>query len=220
MMITQDIYQVGGPGLTAGEDAAIYLIVDNGQAALVDAGCGNQNQRLLGNIEACGIDPQAVQLVLLTHCHFDHTGGAEALRLRLGCQIVAHELDVPYLEAGDDEVTAASWYGESLLPFQIDCKLAGARQEIVLGRKTITAIHMPGHSPGSVAYLIEAGGLKVVFGQDVHGPLDRRLLSNRRDYQNSLKRLMDLEADILCEGHFGIFKGKNEVRRFIASYMA
>lgn len=31
--------------------------------------------------------------------------------------------------------------------------------------------------------------------------------------------MMDLDADILCEGHFGILCDKNEVRRFIDSYM-
>jgi len=44
--------------------------------------------------------------------------------------------------------------------------------------------------------------------------------SNLNDYLNSLQFMMDLNADILCEGHFGIFYVKNEVRRFIASYMS
>jgi hypothetical protein len=30
---------------------------------------------------------------------------------------------------------------------------------------------------------------------------------------------MSLEADILCEGHYGVIKGKNEVRHFIESFM-
>ena len=40
MQITGEIHQVGGGELTAPEDAAIYPINFNGQAALVDAGCG------------------------------------------------------------------------------------------------------------------------------------------------------------------------------------
>ncbi len=62
-------------------------------------------------------------------------------------------------------------------------------------------------------------GLKVVFAQDVHGPLHPSLLSSREDYLDSLQRLLDLDADILCEGHFGIFRGKEAVRDFIRQFM-
>jgi glyoxylase-like metal-dependent hydrolase (beta-lactamase superfamily II) len=61
----------------------------------------------------------------LTHCHFDHTGGAERLRKDLGSKIVAHALDAVYLESGDSEVTAASWYGSRMNPLPVDIKLTG-----------------------------------------------------------------------------------------------
>ena len=83
MHITGEIDQVGGGQLTAPEDAAIYLINFNGQAALVDAGSGRALPRLLDNIRACGVDPDQIEYLLLTHCHFDHTGGAQALRQQL-----------------------------------------------------------------------------------------------------------------------------------------
>lgn len=66
---------------------------------------------------------------------------------------------------------------------------------------------------------MESDGLKVLFGQDVHGPLHPELRSNLGDYRNSFQFLISLEADILCEGHFGIFRGKDEVRRFISLYL-
>ena len=43
--------------------------------------------------------------------------------------------------------------------------------------------------------------------------------SNLHDYQKSMQKLMDHEADILCEGHFGIFQPKDEVKKYILSYM-
>lgn len=46
----------------------------------------------------------------------------------------------------------------------------------------------------------------------MHGPLHPALLSNA-DYQASLQRLIDLDADVLCEGHYGIFKGRQEIGR-------
>ena len=80
MHITGEIDPVGGGKLTAPEDAAIYLINFNGHAALVDAGCGRAQPQLLDNIRAGGVDPEQIEYLLLTHCHFDHTGGAQARR--------------------------------------------------------------------------------------------------------------------------------------------
>ena len=219
MKITSEIFQVGGGQLTVSEDASIYLVNFNGKAAIIDSGCGRSINFLLDNIEKCNIKTDQIQYILLTHCHYDHTGGAKKLQDKLKCKIVAHELDSLYLESGDNEVTAASWYGSFIQPFNVDIKLKGHEERIELGKGEIKAIHIPGHSPGSVAYLCESDGLKVLFGQDVHGPLDSRLLSNKEDYLQSLKRLLSLEADILCEGHFGIFHGKDRVRKFIESYI-
>jgi len=201
------------------EDAAIYLINFDGHAALVDAGCGHSQKKLLSNIKSCGISLKQIKHLLITHCHFDHTGGIQTLKEVISFKTIAHALEAPFLEQGDDTVTAAKWYGASINPIRIDRKLHGTRENIELGEKKIEAIHTPGHSPGSVVYLAESEGLKVLFGQDVHGPINPLILSNPDDYQRSLKLLISLEADILCEGHFGIYEGKTEVKRFIESFL-
>jgi len=175
MKITNDIYQVGGEGHTSPRDAAIYLLAWDGHAALVDAGCGGQTGRLLDNVQACGVTWEQIELLLITHCHFDHAGGAAELKQRLGLIVVAHTLDAEFIETGDDEVTAASWYGASLTPVVVDRRLSRPKEEIQLGEGTVEALHLPGHSPGSLVYLVESDGQRVLFGQDVHGPLDRRL---------------------------------------------
>lgn len=219
MKITDEIFQVGGSGLTSPEDAAIYLICFDGHAALVDAGCGYAPERLLANIRLQGILPEQTEYLLLTHCHFDHTGGAAFLREHLGCRVVMHESDAPFLEQGNSSVTAASWYGASIKPCTVDWKIAGSAGDILLGKRNIQAIHIPGHSPGSLAFLAESQGLKVLFGQDVHGPLAPALLSNASQYRKSLELLLSLEADILCEGHYGVCRGKNAVAKFIRSFL-
>jgi glyoxylase-like metal-dependent hydrolase (beta-lactamase superfamily II) len=205
MEITSEIFEVGGPHLTSPEDGAIYLIKFGNQSALVDAGCGNATGRLFSNIVKCGTDPHHLKYLLITHCHYDHTGGAAELKRRTGLEIVAHELDAPFLEAGDSVVTAANWYGKKLKPFQVDRKIVGSSEDILLGGRKIAAVHTPGHSPGSVVYLTESDGLKVLFAQDVHGPLDPGFLSNQKDYRESLKILLAIGADILCEGHYGVY---------------
>ena len=217
--ITRDIYQVGGPGLTAPQDAAIYLIRYGHSAALIDSGCGTGHTELLSNIRTCGTDPETIEYIFLTHCHFDHAGGAKRLRDELDCQVVAHQLDAHFIERGDDVVTAAVWYGATMLPTVVDRKIRGPEEKIILSDKAIRAIHAPGHSPGSMVYAMESDGIKVVFAQDVHGPLHPDLLSDPRDYQQSLRRLISFEADILCEGHFGVYPGKDAVHRFITSFI-
>ena len=219
MEITHEIYQVGGSGLTSMEDAAIYLISVGGHGALVDAGCGRVQERLFKNIRDCGVDLEHIEYLLITHCHYDHTGGIKGIKEKTSCRVVAHELEAEYLEHGDDVVTAAKWYGSSLEPVHVDIKVKGDQEEIDLGGRKIKAIHVPGHSPGSMVYVTESKGVKILFGQDVHGPLDPSLLSNREDYIKSLNLLLSLEADVLCEGHFGIFRGKEEVADYIRSFL-
>ena len=38
-------------------------------------------------------------------------------------------------------------------------------------------------------------------------------------WRESMNKLLALNADILCEGHFGIYDGKDKVRRYIESYV-
>lgn len=219
MKITSEIYQVGGGHFTSPQDAAIYLINFGGHAALVDAGCGGDLEKLLTNIRSHGVQPGQVEYLLITHCHFDHTGGAKALKDRLSCRIAVHEADAPFLEEGNNAVTAADWYGASIEPFSADLVLTAARSSIELGGRLIQAIHTPGHSPGSVVYLTESDGLKILFAQDVHGPLHRSFLSDREQYLRSLELLLSFDADILCEGHYGIYEGKKKVADFIRQFL-
>lgn len=215
--ITPEVYQVGGAGLTHANDAAIYLVAVSGGAALIDAGCGRGSDLLLLNLEAAGVAPDEIDFLLLTHCHYDHTGGAAALRRRFGWRVALHTDEVAYLSKGDNDVSAAAWYGDELTPCPVDLPLVDG-QELRIGERALRAIHIPGHSPGSLAYLVESAGQRVVFAQDVHGPLHPSLLSNRADYQASLGKLAALEADILCEGHYGVFVGRREVAQFIARF--
>jgi glyoxylase-like metal-dependent hydrolase (beta-lactamase superfamily II) len=217
--ILHHLWQVGGEDLTAPGDAAIYLIRFGDQAALIDAGCGRAHARLTANIDRCLGGQARLTRLLLTHCHFDHCGGADAVRRTYGCSIVAHALDAVFLEAGDSDVTAASWYGAKMDPLPVDIKLDLPETRLPVGSGTITARHWPGHSPGSMIYFTRVDDRLVLFGQDVHGPIHPSLKSDARCYQASLRQILQLDADLLLEGHFGIIEGKAAVRRFIRSYM-
>jgi hypothetical protein len=72
--ILHHLWQVGGEGLTAPGDAAIYLIRLGDRAALIDAGCGGAHAKLTANIDDCLGGQAILSHLLLTHCHFDHCG--------------------------------------------------------------------------------------------------------------------------------------------------
>jgi len=219
MEITPNLWQVGGGKLTGPGDAAIYLIRFGTRAALIDAGCGDAHGRLTRNIDACLPKGVFLEYLFLTHCHYDHTGGAAAVRDTYGCRIVAHTLDAAYLENGNNRVTAASWYGASMPSLSIDQHITEQTQTFAVGSGHLTAYHCPGHSPGSIVLLSRLANQTVLFGQDIHGPLHTDLRSDRRQYQRSLKFIANLEADLLCEGHFGIYRGKSQVKQFIGGYL-
>ena len=218
--IKDNLWQVGGQGLTDPADGAAYLVRFGDKAALVDAGSGRNQAKLMENIAECLEPDMQLEYLLLTHCHSDHTGGARAVRDEYGCRIVAHELDAVYLESGDDRVTGAALNRVSVERFSIDIRLEGQESTITVGSGTVTAIHSPGHSPGSVVYTTNIDGQLILFGQDIHGPLHSELLSDEEQYLASLKRLLDLKADMLLEGHFGIFETEPEVREFIEFWIA
>jgi glyoxylase-like metal-dependent hydrolase (beta-lactamase superfamily II) len=218
--IKNNLWQVGGRGLTDPADAAIYLVRFGDKAALIDAGSGRDHPQLRKNIDECLERNVQLEYLLLTHCHFDHTGGAQVVRDEYGCRIVAHELDAIYLESGDSSVTGAALCGARLEPFAIDIRLQGQESILAIGSGTMTAIHCPGHSPGSVVYTTDIDGQLILFGQDIHGPIRSELLSDVEQYLASLARLVNLEADLLLEGHCGIFQTKQEVREFIQDWIS
>lgn len=216
--ITSQVHQVGGQGLTAPDDAAQYLVQSGREAALIDAGTGEGLDRLLLNLESLGVELGQVRYLLLTHCHYDHSGGAAELRRRFGWPVAIHALDAPYLESGDNRVSAANWYGARLTPCPVD-RLLAEGDRLPLGEIMIEVLHIPGHSPGSAAFLVTSDGRRVLIGQDLHGPLHPELRSDREQYQASLRRLRGLGADILCEGHYGVFIGTLAVVRFIERFI-
>jgi hypothetical protein len=60
---------------------------------------------------------------------------------------------------------------------------------------------------------------RVLFGQDIHGPFDPSFGSDVAAFRVSMQEVVALEADILCEGHYGVYRGRDEVRRFIHEHL-
>jgi len=215
--ILRDIYIVGGPDITDGRDGCVYLLNFEG-LILIDTGAGWSVDRIVKNIGSLGLDAKKLSKIILTHCHIDHIGGVPELRRRFGCKVYIHRLDAPPLENGDSVLTAASWYKTSFPPTPVDVKFSVPEEIVKIGQEKIVCLHTPGHTPGSICIYLDRDGKRVLFAQDLHGPLLSEFGSDLQDWDRSTQRLLDLQADILCEGHFGIYKTKKEVRDYILFY--
>ena len=215
--IIKDIYIVGGPDITDGRDGCIYLI-NLGELILIDTGAGWSVDKIINNINKLGLSSKDLNKVILTHCHIDHIGGVPEIKKRFGSKIYIHKLDAPPLETGDQILTAASWYQTTFPPTPVDVKFNLPEEVLTIGEQKIVCLHTPGHTPGSISIYLDKEGKRILFGQDLHGPLLSEFGSNLEDYGRSTKKLLDLDADILCEGHFGIYKTKKDVKNYILSY--
>lgn len=217
--IISGVYLIGGPNVTRPDDAAVYLIDFTGDLVLIDAGAGGSSSQLVRNIEMLGLDPALLSHVLLTHCHIDHIGSAPFFREKYGAKIVIHEQDAKALETGDSVRTAANWYGTTFPPTKIDRKLTGAQETLKFGKEELHCLHTPGHTPGSVSFYLDRAGKRILFGQDIHGPFNKAFGSDISAWKKSMQALLALEAEILCEGHFGIYQPQNSVKDYIERYI-
>lgn len=217
--IIEGIYLIGGPNITSSDDAAIYLIDFSGDLVMIDAGAGRSSAQIVRNIEMLGLNPANISHLILTHCHIDHIGSAPFFQQKYGTKIIIHELDAKAVEIGDSLRTAANWYGTTFPPTKINQKLNGEREILKFGQEELQCLHTPGHTPGSIAVYLDRKGKRVLFGQDIHGPFNSAFGSDIEAWKKSMHTLLALDADILCEGHFGIYQPKDRVREYIERYL-
>jgi glyoxylase-like metal-dependent hydrolase (beta-lactamase superfamily II) len=215
LSVSQDVYIVGGADLSHPYDCSVYLVDGGEEMVLIDTGAGEGFELIVDNIRSLGLRPDKLKAVIATHSHIDHIGALFRFREEYGVEVIAHELDTEAIETGIG--SGAEYYGVSYQPCKVDVILRGTEETVRGGHHDLKVIHIPGHTPGSIAVYLDAG-TRILFGQDVHGPYFLKG-SNTDQAKISLRRLADLDADILCEGHFGVYEPKEEVRRYIEGHL-
>ncbi len=126
------------------EDAAI--VIDPGEATEEVVNFLKENNNLN-------------RIILLTHCHFDHIAGAKALREETGVKIAIHQKDAEGLF--DPVVNVSSRFGITLAPFKADIIFQNEKI-FSLGNTEIEILLTPGHTKGSVCYILE----DIIFSGD------------------------------------------------------
>jgi hydroxyacylglutathione hydrolase len=169
---------------------------------------GDEPDRLLGAIDALGIELDAI---LLTHCHFDHVGAVAPVGRATGAPVYCPEIELPVLA---DIMSFVPWPGFG--PYESwdaeETITGGERLE--LGGFEIDVIFTPGHSPGHVTYVVEDEGPEGpethLFSGDVlfQGSVGRTDLpgGNWATLESSIKDLLDAHPDEsrVYPGHMGL----------------
>ena len=213
------MYRIAGSDITDPRDCSVYLI-DVGELVMIDAGFGAGIDTMASNIRAKGFRLEDVSTVILTHCHVDHIGGAEEIRSRFGSRLVMHELDAEIVARGDQRLTAAFCFQRLLQPFPIDTLLSGAEGRLVIGGQELVWLHTPGHTPGSISVYLDVGKTRLLFAQDLGAPLLKEFDCDPVAWKRSAEKLLALNADMLADGHSGVYQSKETVRRYIESCIA
>lgn len=133
-----NVYAVGN------SETTVYALTSSEGIVLLDAGFENKAEPVLvPQLQKLGLDPANVKYILLGHGHADHFGGAKYFQDKFGTKIAA--------TAADWDVIHAPARGGGAKPAK-DVVLAEG-QPFKFGDLTITPIEIPGHTPGSLAFI-------------------------------------------------------------------
>ena len=210
------------------------FFIDAPEPAIVDTGIASSPaDGMVPALEALGRSIEEVRWILLTHGHIDHIGGAHALWELTGrrAQVVIHEADAHLLRSrrahvdqyvdvrqqylrdpnGVEKQTTAT--GEVISgELEPSVLLKGGETLSLGGGVSVSAHHVPGHTAGSVAYVVD--GQNAVFVGDavqIHGAANG--FPGYEDpvaYRSSLRHLRDeIRPRHLYLGH--PYRGADEV---------
>jgi glyoxylase-like metal-dependent hydrolase (beta-lactamase superfamily II) len=160
-----------------------FAIFSAGRVAVIDTGSGTYLGDTAGwqirNLRAAGIDPAAIDTVLLTHMHPDHSAGLSdrvtGERFFPNAELAMHEREAPHWH--DDAAMARATERDRVMYFQAardQMKPYADRLRPFTGGEVfpgVTALPAPGHTPGHTMYLIASGNESVlIWGDIVHVP--------------------------------------------------
>lgn len=186
------------PGV--GYDSNVYLLEDE-DPVLVDTGTGMYADTVLEEVSRL-VPLRKIRRIVLTHCHYDHIGGAAAFQKATGARIHLHEAEAEPMMSGDMSLTISQMFGSRLASMDIAPLKEG--DTLDCGESELKVLHTPGHSPGSIA-LHDKKNKASIVGDTVFcdGGVGRWDLpgGDLASLKRSIDRLKKLELKSMYPGH-------------------
>ena len=203
-----------------GYDSNVYLL-DDEDPIVVDTGTGMYADTALEEMSK-SVPLKRIGRIVLTHCHYDHIGGAAAFQKATGGKILLHEAEAEPIRAGDDSLAITDMFGGKLR--HLDIEPLRDKQVLKYGSGELQVLHTPGHSPGSIALLDEASRSAVV-GDTVFcdGGVGRWDLpgGDLAKLIRSIERLQELGLRNMYPGHGSFAEGDaSQHLKMAARYIA
>jgi len=138
-----------------------YVVTDGDETVVIDPSCQADGEvaHVMNAIDSSGAP---LTRVLLTHAHIDHIFGCAALCDAYGVGLSVHREDEPLLARATDQ---ASMFGMQMDVPPAPSSYLEEGSPVAIGTRSWDVLHVPGHSPGSVAFVDREEGL--VFSGDV-----------------------------------------------------
>lgn len=185
-------------------DSNCYLIDDK---ILVDTGAGENRDYLFSKLRENSVEPDDIELVVNTHCHFDHIGGNY---LFPNAKIAVHKLDATPIRNEDTLGTAGTAFGfDNINNSRVDIELEEGDKIA-----DFEVIHTPGHTSGGISLW---DGENLICGDTIFagGGVGRMDIGgNYDDMKNSVEKLMALNVKRIFPGHGPIVEnnGKEHIK--------
>ena len=181
-------------------DSNMYVIMGSERTALIDTGTGFAVNATIDSIRKI-LDGRPLDIVILTHRHYDHVGGLKGIIKEFSPKLYAGPEDAAPLREGDSESTLGTKFGGSIDPMDVIDFREGDKLD--LGGHVLSPIYTPGHTIGSICVLDEVSGSlfsgDTVFvdgvGNTTHPTGSDKMLIE------SLRRLDGMQFNGLYPGH-------------------
>lgn len=134
-----------------------------------------------------------IDMILLTHSHWDHIAEVAELKEKLNIPVFVHQEDAENLKNPGSDRLPLFFPLKGVKPdeYLVD------GQELTIGKLTMTVIHTPGHSPGSVCFFLASEKILISGDTLFHGTIGNLSLPTARpdSMWGSLRKLASLPAD-------------------------